>query len=169
MALFAGNIDDLRSLYTTQLRYLMSTEEQIQKGLPKMIEAATDPQLKRALQTHLEETRQQAHRLETILQDLRGDDDDKKCSVTSALISAGETTIKAANDNAVRDAGIIGAAQKIEHFEIASYGTVASWAQILGETQHGQLLRQTLQEEKHADQVLSGIAGERNPEAGRAA
>ncbi len=169
MALFAGNIDDLRSLYTTQLRYLRSTEEQIIKALPKVIENSTDPELKQGLQTHLQETEGHARRLDTILQDLTGDDDDKKCSVTAALISAGETTIKAANDNAVRDAGIIAACQKIEHFEIASYGSVRSWALVLGETQHAQLLQQTLQEEEHADKLLTSISEKLNPEAQRAA
>lgn len=169
MALFAGNIDDLRSLYTRQLRSLLSTEEQIIKGLPKMIEMATDVQLKRALETHLEETKQQTQRLNGILQDLTGDNDDKKCSITAELISAGESTIKATNDPAVRDAAIIAGAQKIEHFEIASYGTARSWAQILGEMGHAQLLEQTLKEEEHADKVLTNVSEQRNAEAGRAA
>ena len=85
------------------------------------------------------------------------------------MISAGETTIKAANDNAVRDAGIIAAAQKIEHFEIASYGSVRSWALVLGESQHAQLLQQTLQEEEHADRLLTSISEKLNPAAQRAA
>ena len=165
MALFAGNIDDLRSLYVTQLRYLMSTEEQIIDALPKMVDAATDTQLKQALQNHLRETEAQRDRLDGILNDLQGDNDDKKCSVTAALISAGQTTIKAANDNAVRDAGIIAAAQKIEHFEIASYGSARDWAKLLGETQHAQLLQATLDEEKQADKLLTQISEQRNPEA----
>jgi ferritin-like metal-binding protein YciE len=169
MALFAGNIEDLRSLYTTELRYLLSTEQQIIKALPKMIEAASDMQLKKALQTHLQETEQQERRLDDIMRNLAGDDSEKKCSVTAALISAGETTIKATKDAAVRDVGIIGSAQKIEHYEIAAYGTVRSWAQILGETDHARLLEQTLQEEKNADKMLTGIAEERNPQAGKAA
>jgi ferritin-like metal-binding protein YciE len=169
MALFSGNIDDLRALYTRQLRSLLSTEEQITKGLPKMIDAATDVELKKGLQTHLGETKQHVERLNTILKDLTGDADDKKCSVTAELISAGESTIKAANDAAVRDAAIIGSAQKIEHFEIASYGTARNWARILGETQHAQILQQTLEEEEHADKVLTVIAGHRNQEASRAA
>jgi ferritin-like metal-binding protein YciE len=168
MALFGGNIEDLRSLYTTQLRYLLSTEEQIVDALPKMIDAATDMQLKHALQTHLRETDMHRQRLDGILRDLAGDNDDKKCSVTSALISAGEHTIKAAKDNAVRDAGIIAAAQKVEHFEIASYGTVRDWAYLLGETQHAALLQATLDEEKRADQVLTDVSQQRNPEAARA-
>ena len=169
MALFAGNIDDLRSLYTTQLHYMLSMEQQITKALPKMADASTDQQLKNALQTHLRETEQHVQRLEQILENLTGDADDKKCAVTAALISAGETTIKAANDDAVRDAGIIAAAQKVEHFEMASYGSARDWAKLLGETQQAQMLEQTLTEEKHADQVLTQVSHERNPEALRAA
>lgn len=168
MALFAGNIDDLRSLYTKQLRFLLSTEEQIVDALPKMIDAATDTQLRQALQSHLQETEVQRQRLEGILKDLTGDSDDKKCSVTAELISAGETTIKAANDDAVRDAGIIAAAQKIEHFEIASYGSARDWAKLLGETGHAALLQKTLDEEKHADELLTTVSHQRNPEAARA-
>ncbi len=167
MALFSGNIEDLRTLYTTQLRHLLSTEEQIVDALPKMIDGATDMQLKKALQTHLRETEKHRERLDGILEDLAGDNDDKKCSVTSALISAGEKTIKVAKDDAVRDAGIIAAAQKVEHFEIASYGSARDWAQLLGETEHAALLQKTLDEEKHADQVLTAVSHQRNPEAAR--
>jgi ferritin-like metal-binding protein YciE len=169
MALFAGNIDDLKTLYITQLRYLLSTEEQITEALPKMIKAASDQQLKDALQSHLQETEIHAERVEDILSELTGDVDDKKCSVTAALISAGENTIKAANDDAVRDAGIIAAAQKIEHFEMASYGTLRNWAQILGYNEQASLLNKTLQEEGHADHLLTKIAERTNPRASLAA
>jgi ferritin-like metal-binding protein YciE len=167
MALFGGNIEDLRTLYSTQLRHLLSTEEQIVDALPKMIDAASDTNLKQALQTHLQETEMHRERLDSILNDLSGDSDDKKCSVTAALISAGEHTVKAAKDKAVRDAGIIAAAQKVEHFEMASYGAARDWARLLGETQHAALLQTTLDEEKHADQVLTAISHQRNPEAAR--
>jgi ferritin-like metal-binding protein YciE len=167
MALFSGNIEDLRTLYTNQLRHLLSTEEQIIKALPKMIEAATDTQLKQALEIHFRETELQKQRLDGILADLTGDDKDKDCDVTDELISAGETVIKAAKDDAVRDAGIIAAAQKIEHFEIASYGSARDWALQLGETEHGSLLQATLDEEKNADQTLTNISHQRNPEAAR--
>ena len=169
MALFAGNINDLNALYTTQLRFLLSTEEQIIEALPKMIGAASDQQLKDALQSHLQETEIHAERLEDVLSELNGDIDSKKCSVTAALISAGENTIKAANDDAVRDAGIIAAAQKVEHFEMASYGTVRSWAQILGHTEQAALLNKTLQEEGHADKLLTKISERANPAASIAA
>jgi ferritin-like metal-binding protein YciE len=165
MALFSGNIDDLRSLYTNQLRLLLSTEKQIIDALPKMVDAATDVQLKHALQTHLQETEAQKLRLDEILHDLTGDDDDKDCDVTDELISAGETIVKAAKDDAVRDAGIISAAQKIEHFEIASYGSVREWAFLLGETDHANLLQTSLNEEKNADRIITEVSQQRNPEA----
>jgi ferritin-like metal-binding protein YciE len=168
MALFAGNIDNLRELYTTQLRFLLSTEEQITSALPKMIEAATDVTLKHGLEAHLRETEVHAQRVSNILKDLVDSDSDKKCAVTAALISAGETTIKAANDDAVRDAGIIAAAQKIEHFEIASYGTAREWAVLLGETQQAALLEQTLEEEIAADRRLTEVSAHRNLEAAHA-
>ena len=161
MALFAGNIDNLRELYTTQLRFLLSTEEQITSALPKMIEAATDVTLKHGLEAHLRETEVHAQRVSNILKDLVDSDSDKKCAVTAALISAGETTIKAANDDAVRDAGIIAAAQKIEHFEIASYGTAREVGRFFsGETQQAALLEQTLEEEIAADRRLTEVSAQ---------
>ncbi len=168
MALFSGDIDNLRELYETQLRFLLSAEDQIATALPKMIEAATDVSLKHALQAHLRETEVQAERVKKILTDLSHSDSDKKCAVTAALIAAGQTTIAAANDDAVRDVGIIAAAQKIEHFEIASYGSAREWANLLGETQQAALLEQTLQEEIHADKALTTVAEHRNLEAAHA-
>jgi ferritin-like metal-binding protein YciE len=169
MALFSGNIEDLRSLYTNQLRHLLSTEEQIIDALPKMIDAATDTQLKQALNTHLQETKTHRQRLDGMVKNLAGDADSKTCNVTEELLDAGETTIKASKDNAVRDAGIIASAQKVEHFEIASYGSARDWAKLLGETEQANLLQQTLNEEKHADQVLTDVSHRRNPEAARSA
>ena len=165
MALFAGNIDDLKSLYTTQLRFLLSTEQQITEALPKMEKAATDSELKQALRTHLQETQQHVQRLEQILQKCAGDTDAKKCGVTSALISAGETMIKASNDNAVRDAGIIASAQKVEHFEMATYGTARNWAYTLGYNDQAEMLDKTLKEEGHADHLLTQISDRMNPQA----
>jgi ferritin-like metal-binding protein YciE len=169
MALFTGSIDDLATLYTNQLRFMLSTEEQIIEALPKMITAASDQQLKDALQSHLQETELHADRLEDILSQISSDVDSKKCAVTAALISAGDTIVKAANDDGVRDAGIIASAQKIEHFEIASYGTLRNWAYILGHSDQAALLDKTLQEEGHADKLLTTIAERANPTATRAA
>lgn len=169
MALFSGNIEDLRTLYTKQLQTLLSTEQQIIEALPKMADAATDPQLKQALQSHLQETEAHEERLDQILGELTGEWEEKKCAVTAALISAGEAIIKDTKDDATRDAGIIAAAQKVEHFEMASYGAARSWAQVLGYSQHAELLNQTLQEEGHADKLLTSISERTNTGATRAA
>lgn len=169
MSLFSSNIEDLRGLYTTQLRYLLSTEEQIIKALPKMVDAASSPQLKQGLKAHLNETEQHRQRLEQILGGLKGSADDKKCAATAALIDAGETTVKSADNDGVRDAGIIAACQKIEHFEIASYGSAREWATLLGENEHALKLEQTLKEEKHADEALTQVSREANRTATRAA
>ncbi len=170
MALFSENIDDLKSLYTHQLRTLLSTERQITEALPKMEQAATDPQLKQALRTHLQETEQHVQRVEQILSQLGSEIEEKKCDVTAALISGGESIIKSTKDNAVRDAGIIAAAQKVEHFEMASYGTARNWARTLGLAELGladqaAMLDKTLQEEGHADHLLTTISERMNPQA----
>jgi ferritin-like metal-binding protein YciE len=134
-----------------------------------MIEAATEPELKNALQTHLQETRGHVARLQQILNQAQGSADSKKCKGIAALITEGEDVIKDATDQSVRDAGIIGAAQKVEHYEIAAYGTVRTFAEILGNDSHADLLEQTLQEEKQADSILTNIADTANTRADKAA
>ncbi len=169
MKFFSANLDSLRKLYIDELQQLNSAEMQITEALPKMIDAATDPQLKQALKTHLEETRGHVTRVRQILSQISGSADSKKCKGIAALIGEGEDVIKDAVDESVRDAGIIGAAQKVEHYEMAAYGTVRTFAEILGETSHASLLEQTLKEEKHADQVLTDISGTANTKADKAA
>jgi len=168
MKFFSANIDSLRELYINQLRSLLSTEQQITEALPKMIEKATDVELKQAFQTHLRETQTHVSRLEQILSE-RGKVDAIKCKSTAALISGAEDLIKDAKDDSVRDAVLIASAQRIEHFEIASYGTVRNWARILGENRHAQLLDQTVKEEGNADHILTSIADRVNPYAEKAA
>ena len=169
MKFFSANLDSLRKLYFDQLQQLHSAETQITDALPKMIEAATEPQLKNALQTHLQETRGHVARLEQILNQAQGSVESKKCKGIAALISEGEDVIKDATDESVRDAGIISAAQRVEHYEMAAYGTVRTFAEILGNESQADLLDQTLEEEKHADAVLPGIADTANTKADRAA
>jgi ferritin-like metal-binding protein YciE len=168
MKFFSANIDSLRELYINQLRSLLSTEQQITEALPKMIEKATDPELKQAFQTHLKETQTHVSRLEQILSE-RGKVDAIKCKSTAALISGAEDLISDAKDDSVRDAVLIASAQRIEHFEIASYGTVRNWARILGENRHAQVLDQTVKEEGNADHILTSIADRVNPYAEKAA
>ncbi len=169
MKFFSANLDSLRKLYLDQLQQLHSAEIQITEALPKMIDAATEPQLKNALQTHLQETRGHVARLEEILNQVKGSVDSKKCKGIAALIAEGEDIIKDATDDSVRDAGIIGAAQKVEHYEIAAYGTVRTFAEILGNDSQAELLDQTLEEEKHADSILTAISDTTNTSADKAA
>lgn len=169
MKFFSANIESLRQLYVNQLKKLLSTEQQIVEALPKMVEKATDVELKRAFQSHLQETQVHVTRLEKILGEKGEKVEPVKCKVTTALIDGGEELIKDVNDQSVRDAGLIAAAQKLEHFEIASYGAVRSWARILGETRHAQLLDQTIKEEGTADHILSSISDRVNPYAEKAA
>lgn len=169
MKFFSANIESLRGLYDNQIRSLLSTEQQITEALPKMIEKASDPELKQAFQTHLKETQNHVTRLEQILSERGGKVDAIKCKSTAALISGAEDLIKDAKDESVRDAVLIAGAQRIEHFEIASYGTVRNWARILGENRQAQLLDQTVKEEGNADHILTSIADRVNPYAEKAA
>ncbi|MFZ0536757.1 MAG: ferritin-like domain-containing protein [Candidatus Sulfotelmatobacter sp.] len=169
MKFFSANLDSLRKLYIDQLQQLHSAETQITEALPKMIQSATEPQLRNALQTHLQETKGHVARLEQILNQATGSVESKKSKGMAALITEGEDVIEDAADNSVRDAGIIAAAQKVEHYEIAAYGTVRTFAEILGHDAQAALLDQTLEEEKHADSVLSQISDTANTRADRAA
>lgn len=169
MKFISANLDNLKKLYIDQLQHLHSAENQITKALPKMIEKASDPQLKQALQTHLQETQGHVARLEQILQNSKGEVDSKKSKGIAALIAEGEDIITDASDEAVRDAGIIAAAQKVEHYEIAAYGTLRTFAEILGLDHEADLLDTTLEEEKHADVVLTQISDSANTRADKAA
>ena len=169
MKFFSANLDSLRKLYLDQLQQLHSAETQITEALPKMIQSATEPQLKNALQTHLQETQGHVARLEQILNEAKGSTDSKKSKGMAALIAEGEAVIKDAADQSVRDAGIIAAAQKVEHYEIAAYGTVRNFAEILGKDSDANLLDQTLEEEKDADSVLTGISDTANTQADKVA
>ncbi len=169
MKFMSANLDNLRKLYVDQLQHLHSCETQITKALPKMIEKASDPQLKHALETHLQETRGHVARIEQILQNSVGEVGSKKNKGIAALITEGEDLITDASDQAVRDAGIIASAQKVEHYEMAAYGTVRTFAEILGQTQEADLLERTLEEEKQADAILTEISDSANTRADRAA
>jgi len=160
-----NDYDDLRSLYTGQLQYLLSTENQIVKGLESMIAHAQDTQLKQAFQSHKQETEVQVERLEKLISELTGDSDDKKDPIVTALIASGVNIVRESSEGPVRDAGLLATAQKIEHYEIASYGAASAWAKILGLTEHMTLLDKTLEEEKHADHLLTTISQRANVEA----
>lgn len=163
-----NDYDDLRSLYTGQLQYLLSTEEQIVDGLDTMIKHAQDQQLIQAFTLHQQQTREQAQRLKTILTELTGDANDKKDPVTTALIGSGANITRESSDGPVRDAGLLATAQKIEHYEIASYGSARDWAKVLGHTNHVALLEKTLEEEKQTDHILTSISQKENAVAATA-
>lgn len=163
-----NDFPNLRELYTSQLRYLLSAENQIVKGLPKMIDHADDPQLKQAFQSHLQETEGHVTRLERLLADSTNKVDDKKDAILSAIVGSGENITKESDPGPIRDAGLIATAQKVEHYEIASYGTARNWAAQLGLNDHASVLQQTLDEEKHADQLLTQLSGRANSTAAAA-
>lgn len=163
-----NDYDDLRSLYTGQLRYLLSTENQIIDGLQSMIEHAQDSQLKQAFQTHQQQTRGHVQRLERILGELQGDADDKKDPIITAIVGSGTNIVRESSEGPVRDAGLLATAQKVEHYEIASYGSARDWAKTLGLTEHASLLDQTLEEEKQTDKLLTQISLRENPAAANA-
>ena len=166
MGIFTPDVNTLRELYKTELQKALNMETQIvEKGLPTMIENTTSPELANAFQTHLEQSREQVARLKRILEEYDGDASEKTCKAMSALISEGSSTMKDAADPALRDVVLIAAGNQVEHHEIAVYGTLISWAGILGETSHAALLERSLQEEKNADELLTSLAEEINVEA----
>jgi len=165
MALFSMKLNNLQQLFVKELRDLYDAENQITDALPKMIDAATNGELKDSLQEHLDVTRQQIARLEQIFQSLNEKPTGETCKGMKGLIKEGDEIISTGGDPSTVDAGIISAAQRVEHYEMAGYGTVRTYAQLLGQSQIAQLLQQTLDEEKEADETLTEIAGSVNVEA----
>jgi ferritin-like metal-binding protein YciE len=156
-------------LYALQLRYLLSSENQIVKGLESMIKHSSGTQLQQAFQSHLQETRLQADRLKELIAEVNnGEVDDKKDAIVTALIGSAENIVSESDEAPLRDASLLATAQNIEHYEIASYGSARDWAKTLGLTQHAELLQKTLDEEKHADQVLGSISERANTTAAAA-
>ena len=151
-------LNNLRDLYVEQLRDLYDAEKQLTKALPKMAKAATSPKLKEAFQNHLRETEGHVKRLEQVFGTLDMAPRGKKCKAMQGLVEEGSEMMEENAEPEVMDAGLIAAAQRVEHYEMAGYGTVRTYAQTLGEKQAATLLQQTLDEEKHADELLSQIA-----------
>lgn len=162
MGLFTPDNDTLQELYTVQLRKALNMEKQIVDALPTMIEKSTAQPLANAFRMHLEESKNQYNRLERILNEVVGEADDKKCPAASALIAEGQSDIKDAGNEQVRDVVLIAAGNQIEHHEIAVYGTLIAWAQALGHEGHAATLTQSLEEEKNADKVLTQLASQIN-------
>lgn len=165
MKLFSAHIEDLRSLYIENLKKALDMEQKITKALPDLIENATDPELKDAFRMHLDETQGHVSTVESILRQHIGETATATCKVMSSLATEASDTIKDATDPSVRDIALIGAAQQVEHHEIAVYGTLRRWAEILGNDQDAALLESIEAEEENADAVLSDIAERVNLEA----
>ncbi|HEY1768588.1 MAG TPA: DUF892 family protein [Terracidiphilus sp.] len=157
-------IVNLRELYINQARMLLSAEEAIVKGLEKMQGAATDTQLQQIFQSHRQESQAQITRLQRILNHTTGDVDEVKCESIKALIKEGDLIIQE-SDGTVRDVALIAAAQRIEHYEIATYGALRSFARTLDLPGDAEALNQTLEEEAHADNLLTDLSDRLNQEA----
>jgi len=149
---------NLRDLYVRQLRDIYDAEKQIAQALPKMAGAASDEKLKQAFQQHLKQTRHQIERLDQIFEMLDETPHGESCEAMQGLIKEGEQVIAKEGDARVKDAALITAAQRVEHYEIAAYGTVCAYARQLKETQALDLLEETLSEEKETDSDLNGMA-----------
>ncbi|SRR6266568_831156 len=157
--------NSLQELYVEQLKDLYDAEQQIIKALPEMVDAGTSDALKEALTKHLEVTKAQATRLEQIFATLGEKAKGEKCKGIQGVIAEGSNLIGDIKDADVRDAAIIASAQRVEHYEMAGYGTTRTYATLLGEDEASQLLQQTLDEEKEADQTLTTLAEEINVNA----
>jgi len=159
MALFGGTeFNSLEDLFVNQIEDLYDAENPLTNALPKMADAASSSSLKQAFQSHLTETEGHVSRLETIFREVNVEPKRETCQAMKGLISEGEDMVDATGDPAVKDAALIAAAQRVEHYEISGYGTARTIAQQLGLTEAATLLQQTLNEEKAADQKLTTIA-----------
>jgi ferritin-like metal-binding protein YciE len=165
MKVFSANIQDLRSLYVSNLRKALDMEQKITKALPDLIEKSTDPELISAFQTHLEETRAHVSMVESLLKRNIGETKTITCKVINGLTTEASDTIKDVTDTSIRDIAIIGAAQQVEHHEIAIYGTLRRWAEILGLAEDAVVLEAIEEQEGHADELLTGIANRVNYQA----
>jgi ferritin-like metal-binding protein YciE len=161
MGLFSNReFNTLRDLLISQMDDLYDAEKRLIDALPKMAEAASSPQLRNAFTTHLEQTRDHVARLDVAFRNLGRSPGHETCQAMKGLISEGEEAIHAKGDTAVRDAALIAASQRVEHYEMAGYGSARTFANHLGLTDVAQLLQTTLNEEGQADKLLTSIAEE---------
>jgi len=165
MKLFSANIQDLENLYIANLKKALDMEQKITRALPDLIEHATDPELAAAFRTHLEETKGHATQVEALLQRLTQDAENETCKVISGLTTEASDLITDVTDLAVRDIALIGAAQQVEHHEIAVYGTLRRWAELLGLNGDADILEAIEAEEVNADEILTDISTRVNLEA----
>ncbi len=165
MKLFSANIEDFRSLYITNLKKALDMEQKITKALPDLIENSTSPELANAFSAHLQETRGHVARLEELLTQHIGEVSTETCKVINGLTSEASDTIKDVTEPSIRDIALIGAAQQVEHHEIAVYGTLRNWAEILGLDEDAAILESIEVEEENADELLTSIAEQVNVSA----
>ena len=159
-------LDTLKTLYVDELRDIYNAENQLLKALPKMAKAASSEELKDAFEKHLEQTKTHVERLEEVFEDIGEKPKGKTCKAMKGLIEEGSEILQEHGEESVIDAGIIVAAQKVEHYEIAGYGSVRTFAQLLGKDQSAELLQTTLDEESEANELLNQLAEDIvNPEA----
>ncbi|WP_446744899.1 ferritin-like domain-containing protein [Silvibacterium acidisoli] len=159
----------MEKLLVDELKDLYSAENQITKALPKLVKAATSPELKKAFESHLEETKGQIERLEKIFEILEKSPKGKTCNGMKGVLEEGSEVMEDYENPQVRDAALITAAQRVEHYEMAGYGGVRTYAELLGQTEIARLLQETLEEEKAADEKLNSISRRVNSEAMKAA
>ncbi|HWG46093.1 MAG TPA: ferritin-like domain-containing protein [Gemmataceae bacterium] len=152
------SLDSLHNLYVNELKDLYNAENQLVKALPKMAKAASAPELKAAFEEHLEVTEGHVERLETIFEKLNVSPKGKKCKAMEGLIEEGKEVMQEDGTPSVLDAALIAAAQRVEHYEMAGYGCVRTFAHRLGYTDAAELLQQTLEEEAEADEKLTQLA-----------
>ncbi|MFL6293486.1 MAG: ferritin-like domain-containing protein [Thermoanaerobaculia bacterium] len=151
-------LESLKDLYLEQLKDLYSAETQLVEALPKMAEGATSPDLRRGFTEHLRQTEEHVRRLERIFSDLGENPKGHTCEGMKGLIKEGDEMMKMRGEASVLDAGLIACAQRVEHYEIAGYGTVRTYAELLGKNDHVSLLERTLQEEEETDERLTELA-----------
>jgi ferritin-like metal-binding protein YciE len=151
-------LQTLKDLYIHELKDLFSAEQQLVKALPKMAKAASNKELAAGFQEHLEQTKGHAERLEQILSSHKQSTRGPKCKGMEGIIAEGAEMIEEEADDEVKDAGLIAAAQRVEHYEMAGYGTARTYAELLGDKEGAKLLGLTLEEERRTDQKLSKLA-----------
>ena len=159
------SINSLRDLYVEQLHDLYDAENQLIKALPKLAQASSSEELRSGIEEHFEQTKEQARRLETIFERLGEKSKGEKCKGMEGVIKEGSEVLEEDMSDDTKDAAIIAAAQKAEHYEIASYGTARTYADLLGEEEAAELLEQTLEEEKETDKKLTTMAENINVQA----
>ncbi|HWY67796.1 MAG TPA: ferritin-like domain-containing protein [Terriglobales bacterium] len=162
-------MESLRELFVEELKDLYSAENQILKALPKMVKAASSKELKEGFEEHLEQTKGHVERLEQIFEDLDESPKGKKCKGMEGLLEEGKEWMEEDAGPEVMDAGLIAAAQHVEHYEMAGYGCVRTYAELLGNKRAAQILQKTLDEEKQTDSKLTNLASKINVEAEKAA